>query len=184
MADTAPTPLLEYVMGSMSVLRMGPVSIPLHSSAKVTVKSEMLLVLRLPRVEVQTESGTIRNPDWCEILEMRIDGELLHADHPESLGVILPGQTLEALLVNDSKQIGNATVVIEGDVARIVHMGIECGKNCEDCRWQTSCHHEECERSPEAAQKCEGTRTASFMEMIDTDGPIYQSWNGRPRLNR
>jgi len=173
-----PTPMLELIEGSMSVLRLGPVTIQLYSMAKVSATSAMLLYLRRPRVEVQMTSGTLRDPDWCEIDEIRIGDKPLQPSRDGSLGLIWPDQALEVVLVNTSKAIGNACVVVEGDSVRVVHWGLECrvraveGHDCPDCRWHTPCHHEACERVPETAQRCEEERQ---------DAELSEMWRGLGR---
>ncbi len=176
------TPLLELVEGEMSVLRVGPVTVQLYSTAKVSATSAMLLWLRRPRVEVQTTAGILRDPDWCDIAEIRINGEFPPRYSDGSLGLIWPGQALEAVLVNTSRAIGNACVVVEGDAARVVHWGIDCavrkaGQECSDCRWRTSCHHEECERDSggEHARRCEEARESARLS---------EMWSGFGRERR
>ena len=176
-------PLLELVEGEMSVMRVGPVTIPLYSTARVSATSAMLLWLRRPRVEVQTTGGILRDPDWCDIAELRINGEFPQPTRDGSLGLILPGQTLEVVFVNTSRAIGNACMVVEGDAVRVVHWGLDCnvrkaeGRECPECRWKTQCHHEECERDPggEHAQRCEEERQSSR---------LAEMWQGFGRERR
>jgi len=174
-------PLLELIEGEMSVMRVGPVTIPLYSTARVSATSAMLLWLRRPRVEVQTTGGMLLNPDWCDIAELRIQGEFPQRYRDGALGLIWPGQSLEVALVNTSRAVGNACVVVEGDAVRVVHWSLDCnvrkaeGRDCPDCRWKTSCHHEECERVPERAQQCEEAREGERLS---------EMWQGFGRARR
>lgn len=162
---------LEFVPGSMSILRIGPVSVPLRSMVRIAMKSEMLLLLRSPRLEIQAMPGV--NPA-CEIVDIWVGDERPNVpqDH-DALGVIQPGQMLQAILMNHSAQLRNASVVVEGDEVRVVHWAVDCSSHggCPSCRWRTECRHEECERSPEAAASCNKSRADSYVRTLALSTP-------------
>src|SRR5271166_5251011 len=140
---------LEIVAGSMSILRIGPVTVPLHSMVRIAMRSEMLLVLRHPRLEIQTLPGVAMR---CEIMDIWVGEERPNVpQNSGTLGVIQPGEKLQAILVNHMSQVANVSVVVEGDAARVVHWAVDCAQKydggCPNCRWRTQCRHEECERS-------------------------------------
>lgn len=162
---------IELIYGSMSVLRLGPASVPAFGTTIVSAVPEMLLALRSPRIEVQTTAGIMANPSWCQILDIAVDGVsrktsssalVLFGSDTGDLGIVWPGQLLEILIENTSSEIKNAAVVVEGDAARVVHWGLECTASssggCSECRWLTTCHHEACERDVERAVTCERER--------------------------
>jgi hypothetical protein len=161
--------LLECIEGSMGLLRLGYVSIPLYGSAEISATSEMLLVLRQPRIEAQTTAGVVFNPSWCELADIWIEEgpERPHFEvEPDRFGVIWPGQTLRAVLMNHSRSAQNAGVVIEGDGARLCHWRKDCpAGGCASCKVEN--------------KKVE--RGDPFLEMIADGGPKFTS---RSRLHR
>jgi hypothetical protein len=173
--------LLECIEGSMGLLRLGPVSIPLYGSAEISATSEMLLVLRAPRIEAHAtgEAAGIRfNPDWCELMDFWIDdaGDETKRPHfqvePGLFGVIWPGQVLRAALMNHSKLTRNVSVVIEGDAARLMHWRKDCpAGGCTSCKDDHLLPKKRKERSDQEV----------FLEMIAGGGPRFVS---RSRLNR
>jgi hypothetical protein len=176
---------LEFVSGSMSILRIGPVTVPLHSMVRIAMKSEMLLWLRRPRLEIQALPGVNMK---CEIVEVWVGDERPNVPRDlDSLGVIRPGEMLQAILQNHMTQIVNASVVVEGDEVRVVHWAIDCGYGgCSRCRWRTECHHEACERSPVTASSCERTRADSHVRALALSTPsagsssktsLWRPWN-------
>jgi hypothetical protein len=171
---------LEFVPGSMSILRIGPVSVPLHSMVRIAMKSEMLLWLRSPRLEVQAMPGV---SPACEIVDIWVGTDRPNVpQNRDLLGVIEPGQMLQAILMNHSAQLRNASVVVEGDEVRVVHWAIDCrsgrGGGCLNCRWRTQCHHEACERSPEAAASCDKSRADSHVRALALSTPAAGSSSG------
>jgi hypothetical protein len=90
-----PPPPVELVEGAMGVLRTKATTIAIHQTAWLSIKSDMLLSLRTPRVEAWQPERHAINPDWCEIIEMQIDAQ--PKNPRESLGLIWPGQILMAL---------------------------------------------------------------------------------------
>jgi len=175
-SDVWPMPPLapEPVAGVMGTFRLGPVTIPLRSAAKVSATSEGLYVLRDPRVLVQTTAGVQVGPDTCQIAVLRV-GDAQPIVSPTlgtPLGLIRPGEKIEAVLLNNATVPANVHVVVESDGAREVHWGVDCdkhrrGEECRDCRWRTKCGHDECERSPEMERLCrEEEKTALIRQAI------------------
>lgn len=172
--------LLECVEGKMGLLRLGPVSMPLYSSAEISAVSEMLLVLRVPRIEAHAtgEAAGIRfNPSWCELVDLWIDdaGGGVKKPHfevePGLFGVIWPGQTIRAMLMNHSNLTRNVGVVIEGDGARLMHWKKDCpSAGCASCK------------ADDSARGRRGGRGDPFLEIIGTDGRGPQFV--MPRLGR
>jgi hypothetical protein len=157
----------EGIEGKMSLLLLGPVTVPLRRASIVRVKSDMHLHLRNPRLDIATIAGyTGVNSNTCWISSLRIVGpdevsrelggcgsRVLRRDwSAENLGLIRPGEALEATLVNDATQTANLSVYVPGDVVHDVHWAFTCdeylttGQGCVDCRWWTQCRHDECER--------------------------------------
>jgi hypothetical protein len=167
--------LLECIEGKMGLLRLGPVSMPLYSSAEISAVSEMLLVLRAPRVEAQTTGGVVFNPSFCELSDIWIDDAEDEIKRPhfeverDRLGVIWPGQKLRAVLINNSRTTQNVGVVIEGDGARLMHWRKDCSSHgCSSCKDDLL---------PKTERRSEGE---VFLEMITSSptGPVF----GVPRL--
>jgi len=153
----------ERIEGSVSILRLGPVTMQCYALVTVSVKCgfDGLLALRRPRIEIPGSHA--QNPEWCELGNFWIDADpSVPADH-KSEWVIHPGQVLHATLLNHSKEIRNVVVAVDGDGVTLVHWALECerrkrGKDCPECRWKTRCRHDSCERSPKEAQRCAEAR--------------------------
>ncbi len=159
---------LELVAGSMSILRIGPVSVPLHSMVRIAMRSEMMLLLRYPRLEIQTLPGVAMR---CDIVDIWVGDDRPNVPQDfSSLGVIQRGQALQAILINHMTQVVNASVVVEGDEVRVVHWAVDCDQKdrggCAGCRWRTQCYHEECERSLEMTQSCIRAREDEHVRKI------------------
>lgn len=182
--------LLEIVVGSMSILRIGPVTVPLHGMVRIAMKSEMLLVLRHPRLEIQAAPPGVNMK--CEIEDIWVGEE--RPNFPQDrdrLGVIRPGEKLQAILVNHMSQNANASVVVEGDAARVVHWAADCSLGmCPSCRWRTTCRHEKCERSADAARRCAESRESAYLQTLSSNassndssgagtsrGVMWRPWN-------
>lgn len=171
--------LLEIVVGSMSILRIGPVTVPLHGMVRIAMKSETLLVLRRPRLEIHAAPPGVNMK--CEIEDIWIGEERPnfpqdHANFDGALGVIKPGEKLQAILINHMSQNANASVVVEGDAARMVHWAADCLYGmCASCRWRTTCRHEKCERSPDAARRCAESRENTYLRALASSAPSNDS---------
>jgi hypothetical protein len=179
---------LEIVAGAMGILRIGPVSIPLHSMVRIAMRSEKLLVLRWPRLEVQTFAGVA---GACEIVDIWVGDERPRAAYEDGpMGVIRAGELIQAILMNHSTGLRNATVVVEGDAARIVHWAVDCADKaaggCPDCRWRTRCRHEECERSSDVEMSCHLSREEEHLKKLALSagvagekqpGGLWRPWN-------
>lgn len=192
--DKNGTDLLEIAAGSMSILRIGPVTIPIYSMVRIAMKSEMLLVLREPRLEVQTTPGAAAA---CEIVDVWVGEERPNVSSygggggGRPLGVIRPGEKLQAILLNQGAQLRNANVVVEGDAARVVHWGLDCPSKqdggCAACRWRTQCRHEDCERSWNTEAMCRVSReeiharrlalSTGTAEPGQKSGGLWRPWN-------
>jgi len=145
----------EVVAGAMGILRIGPVTVPLHSMVRIAMRSEALLILRRPRLEVQT-SGV---PAACEIVDVWVGASRPNLPwEGADLGAIRPGELITAIVANHSSNVQNASVAVDGDAARVVHWAVDCprkqGGGCADCLWRTQCRHEECERSGNMETRC------------------------------
>jgi len=184
-----PTIPFEIVEGSMSILRIGPVTVPLLSMVRIAMRSEMQLLLRSPRLEIQIMPGVAMN---CEIVDIWVGEERPNVPQDrDALGVIRPGELLQAILQNHMSQNANASVVVEGDEVRVVHWGALCvhkdGGGCANCRWRTRCRHEECERSPEMEWRCHDAREQEELRKIATtptaaggvsgSSSLWRPWN-------
>lgn len=183
---------LEIVTGSMSILRIGPVTVPLHGMVRIAMRSDgdMLLVLRRPRLEIQALPGVNMKIEIEDIWIGEDRPNFPFSSNQDWLGVIRPGEKLQAVLVNHMSQVANASVVVEGDAARVVHWGVDCsckhGGGCPSCRWRTECRHEACERSFETSQRCSASRENAYLQTLSTSTPnagtsnstsMWRPWN-------
>jgi len=183
--------MFEIVPGCMSILRIGPVTVPLQSMARIAMKSEMLLVLRRPRLEIRAAPPGVNMK--CEIEDIWIGEnrpDVSFSDNQDSLGIIQPGEKIQAILVNHMSQNVNVCVVVEGDAVRTVHWATECSNSgyggCPSCRWRTDCHHRACERSPEEASSCAKSRESAYVQSLASNSPsagsststsMWRPWN-------
>jgi hypothetical protein len=147
----------------------------------------MLLALRQPRLEIRAAPPGVNMK--CEIMDIWVGEERPNfPQDPSALGIIQPGEKLQAILVNHMSQNANACVVVEGDAVRRVHWAAECSNGdyggCPSCRWQTDCRHRACERSHEEARACAKSRESAYVEALSSSTPsagtgtsMWRPWN-------
>lgn len=181
--------MFEIVPGAMSILRIGPVTVPLHGMARIAMKSEMLLVLREPRLEIRAAPPGVNMK--CEIEDIWVgEHRPVFPQDRNALGIIQPGEKLQAILVNHMSQNANACVVVEGDAVRMVHSAALCPNldygGCPNCRWSTDCRHRACERSREEAAFCAKSRESAYVQSLTSNSPsagsssstsMWRPWN-------